>query len=197
MSNVKKMVVSAMLIAASVLLPMAFHSIEGAGGILLPMHIPVLLAGLVCGWKFGLITGLIAPIMSHMLTGMPAQFMVGIMTIELSVYGLVAGIMSEFVRTKRASIDMYISLIVSMLAGRIVAGLVLTQFFFGSMPPFITGGNPFSFSVWISMFFVTAIPGLAIQLCFIPSVVMALERERVIPMRYPIAQNAPAPAVTQ
>jgi thiamine transporter ThiT len=180
-----------MLIASAVLLPMAFHSIVGAGGILLPMHIPVLLAGLVCGWKFGLIAGLIAPIISHMITGMPAPFMIGIMTVELAVYGLVAGIMSEFVRTRRASVDLYISLIVAMLVGRVVAGLVLTQFFFDGMPPFITGGEPFSFSLWISMFFVTALPGIAIQLCFIPSVVMALEREKVIPMRYPIAPIAP------
>ena len=176
MSNIKKTIITAMLIAVCVVLPMAFHMIPMAGIILLPMHIPVLLAGLVCGPLFGLAAGMIAPVVSHFLTGMPPQGILQGMIIELGVYGFISGFVLNYVRTKRASFDLYIALISAMLAGRIIGGVFSGMFF-------VEGST---ISMWVELYFVTALPGIVIQLAFIPSVVMALERERVIPLRYPI-----------
>ena len=53
-SITKKLVSCALCIALGVLLPMAFHVIPNAGSIFLPMHIPVLICGLFCGWPYGL-----------------------------------------------------------------------------------------------------------------------------------------------
>jgi len=185
MTNIKKIIITAMLLTLCVTLPAAFHSIPMAGIILLPMHIPVLLAGLVCGWKYGLITGLVAPFISSSITGMPIPALVPLMTIEMGAYGLISGLVLQFVRTKRCSFDLYIGLASALLAGRVIAGIA--QFaYFGA---FINGAfvkNSFTLGAWVSVYFVTALPGLVIQLAFIPSVVMALERERVIPLRYPI-----------
>jgi riboflavin transporter FmnP len=177
MTNLKKTIVTAMLVALCVVLPMAFHAVPQAGIMLLPMHIPVLLAGLVCGWKFGLITGLVAPILSSVMTGMPPMGIVPVMTIELGVYGLVAGLMIQFVRTKRSSVDLYISLATAMMAGRVIAGMAQALYFFE---------GTYMMSMWATLYFQTALPGLVIQLAFIPSVVMALEREKIIPLRYPL-----------
>ena len=171
-----------MLIALCVVLPLAFHQVPRAGSILLPMHIPVLLAGLVCGWKFGLITGLSGPILSTMITGMPPTMAIAsLMSIEMGVYGLVAGVLAYIVKTKSATLDLYICLVVSMIAGRLVAGIAQYTFFFSS-----DDGSRYTMALWISSYFVTSLPGIVIQLAFVPSVVMALERERVIPLRYPI-----------
>ena len=49
MSKTKQIVLTGLFIALGLVLPMAFHSIPNAGNIFLPMHIPVLLCGLVCG----------------------------------------------------------------------------------------------------------------------------------------------------
>ena len=49
MTNTKKAIICAIMIAMCVVLPMAFHAIPNAGSIYLPMHIPVLLYGLVTG----------------------------------------------------------------------------------------------------------------------------------------------------
>ena len=192
MSNAKRLVVTAMLIALCVVLPMAFHSIPRAGSIILPMHIPVLLAGLICGWKFGLITGVAGPLLSSWLTGMPPTGIVPVMMIELGTYGLVAGIVIQLVRTNRASLDLYISLVSAMLIGRVVAGIAQFVYFFGS-PGFFGGVyeygirvSGYTWALWTTSYFVTSLPGLVIQIAFIPSVVMALERERVIPLRYPV-----------
>ncbi|MCL2047262.1 MAG: ECF transporter S component [Defluviitaleaceae bacterium] len=177
MTNTKNMVLTALFIALSVLLPIGFHAIQMAGFVFLPMHIPVLLAGLACGWKFGLVTGLIAPLVSASFTGMPSWANVPPMMLELGVYGLASGLALEYIRTKRASFDLYIALVVAMLAGRIVAGIAQFVYF---------SGGDYSVGAWVAAYFVTGLPGLVIQFMFVPSVVMALERERVIPLRYPI-----------
>jgi len=182
MPNTKKVVITAMLVALCVVLPMAFHMIPYglAGRALLPMHIPVLLAGLICGPIFGLVVGVTGPILSYLSSGgtmPPSAAIMYSMMIELGVYGLVAGLVMKFVRTKMASADLYIALVVAMLAGRVVAGIVQALFLFE--------GN-YAITIWFSAYFSFALPGIVIQLAFIPSVVMALEREKVIPLRYPI-----------
>ena len=68
-SNIKNLIVAAMCAALCVVLPMAFHAIPNAGGIFLPMHIPVLLCGFLCGWPYGLCCGLLGPALSSALTG--------------------------------------------------------------------------------------------------------------------------------
>ncbi|MFA7118480.1 MAG: ECF transporter S component, partial [Sphaerochaetaceae bacterium] len=90
MSNVKRSLVAAVCIALGVVLPMAFHSVKNAGSIFCPMHIPVLLCGLVDGWAFGLLCGLVTPLLSSLLTGMPPMAYLPAMMIELAVYGLEA-----------------------------------------------------------------------------------------------------------
>ena len=177
MTKVKRMVITSMMIAACIILPMAFHAIPGAGPILLPMHIPVILAGLICGPAFGFIAGLAGPFLSSTLTGMPPAPLMPVMMIELSIYGAVTGFMMKFVYTGRASADLYISMIVAMLCGRVMAGIVQALIFFE---------GTYVLGMWTATYFITSFPGIIIQLVFLPSMVMALERERIIPLRYPI-----------
>ena len=181
MSYLKKSITASMLIALCVVLPMAFHTIPRAGSILMPMHIPVLLAGLICGPLFGLVVGITGPLLSNLFTGMPPTGIVPIMMIELGTYGLVAGIMVHIVHTRRISVDLYVSLIVAMLAGRVIAGAAQAIYFFD---------GTYAIGIWATSYFVTSLPGLVIQLLFVPSVVIALERERVIPLRYPVSAGA-------
>jgi len=103
------------------------------------------------------------------------------MMIELGTYGLVAGFMSQVIHTRRISVDLYISLITAMLVGRLVAGIAQAVYFFD---------GTYALGLWISSYFVTSLPCIVIQLLFVPSVVIALERERVIPLRYPVSANA-------
>ena len=187
MTHLRKIVITAMLIAVGVVLPLAFHSIPRAGSILLPMHIPVLLAGLICGPFFGLVSGLITPLLSSITTGMPpAGFVVYSMMIELSIYGLVAGIAMRLIHTGRSSFDLYISLGAALIVGRVVAGIAQALVFF-------SGEGGYTIMLWVTSYFVTSLPGLVIQILFVPSMVMALERERIIPMRYPFATKKETP----
>ena len=175
MSYVKMTILCALSIALCVVLPMAFHAIPGAGFILLPMHIPVLLCGLICGWGFGLLAGIAGPLLSGLITGMPPPVIIPGMMVELAVYGFVSGLMMQLLRTKKIYADLYISLVTAMLAGRIAAGIYMALVF---------AAGDYSMAAWITSFFVTSLPGMLIQIAFIPGIVFALEAARLIPKRY-------------
>lgn len=174
-SYVKKAIITAACIALCVVLPMAFHAIPNAGSIMSPMHIPVLLCGLICGWAFGLLCGLAGPLVASLITSMPPMAYLPPMMVELAVYGLLTGILMQWIRTGKIYADLYISLIAAMLVGRVVAGAAKALIF--------AGGN-FTMAMWISSYFVTAWPGIVIQLALIPSIVFALEKAKLIPKRY-------------
>jgi thiamine transporter ThiT len=176
MSVVKKSIITAVCLALCVVLPIAFHAVPNAGSIYLPMHIPVLLCGLICGWQFGLLCGLAGPALSTLFTGMPPAAILPIMMIELAVYGLVSGLMMKLIRSKSTYVDLYISLIIAMLSGRIVAGLARALIF--------ARGNT-TIATWTTSYFVTSLPGIIIQLVLIPTIVFALMQAKLIPMRYP------------
>ena len=125
-SITRKLVSCALCIALGVLLPMAFHVIPNAGSIFLPMHIPVLICGLFCGWPYGLACGILTPFISSVTTGMPPAMILPQMMVELAVYGLVTGLCASYIPVKNEMTKLYMSLIIAMLAGRIMNGLVNT-----------------------------------------------------------------------
>ena len=174
MSPVKKIVLTALFTALCVVLPMAFHSIPNAGSIFLPMHIPVLLCGLVCGWAYGGLCGLVGPLLSSVLTSMPPAAVLPGMMVECCVYGLVTGLMLRYVRTGKTTLDLYLSLVAAMLLGRVLSGIAKALIFTPGM----------SLAAWAAASFVTAIPGIIIQLVLIPLLVLALTKAKLLPQRY-------------
>ena len=173
-NSIKNMTLTAVCIALCVVLPIAFHSIPNAGSVFLPMHIPVLICGMICGWPYGFICGLMGPLLSSALTGMPPIAMLPAMMVECGIYGLVSGLMLKFVHTKSTYGDLYIALVVAMLAGRVVSGIAKALIFTPGL----------AMSAWITASFVTALPGILIQLVFLPSVVFTLMKAKIIPLRY-------------
>lgn len=166
LTKTKELVLSGLLIALGLVLPMAFHLFKAGGPVFLPMHIPVLLGGMILSPVFALLVGVLTPIVSNLLTSMPPLMpMLPIMIVELGLYGLIASILR-----KKLNLNVFISLIVSMIIGRIGAGLVvyvMTSVFAVQFAPpiaFVIGG--------ISK----GIPGIIIQLIFIPIIVKAVEK---------------------
>ena len=179
MSMIKKTVIAAMCTALCVVVPIAFHVIPNAGTVFLPMHIPVLLCGLVCGWQYGLMTGVLGPLVSSFLTGMPAAAVLPAMIVECGVYGCASGLLVERVWTGRLAGDLYICLPIAMLLGRIVSGIAKALIFAPGL----------SLTAWITASFVTALPGIVIQLFFLPLIIGALSKAGLIPHRYEIEKG--------
>lgn len=160
----REIVLSGLLLASGILLPMVFHMFGTIGPIALPMHIPVLIGGFLLPPGLALALGIITPITSGLLTGMPVMFpMAPIMAVELGLYGLTASL-----ATRKFKLSPIPSLILSMIVGRIGAGLtvaVLVQLFGLKMNPimFVKGAV------------ITGLPGIIIQLIFIPSLIYAIK----------------------
>lgn len=165
-----ELVISALCVALGVVLPVAFHGIPNAGSILLPMHIPVLLCGLLCGPAYGLACGILTPLMSSLITTMPPMAMLPSMICELAVYGFVAGLLILLVRTGSQIANVYISLVGAMLIGRVV---------YGAVNALIFRAGEYSMQMWLTASFVTALPGIVIQLVLLPLVVLALRRAKL------------------
>lgn len=171
---IKRSVLTALMIALCVVLPMAFHTIPNAGSIFLPMHIPVLLCGLVCGWGYGGLCGLLGPLLSSLLTSMPPAAVLPGMMVECCVYGLASGLMLQYVRTGKLGLDLYLSLVTAMLLGRVLSGIAKALIFTPGL----------SVAAWAAASFVTALPGIVIQLVLIPTIILALTKARLLPVRY-------------
>ena len=175
LTPVKKMVFTAVCAALCLVLPMAFHTVPNAGMIFLPMHIPVLLCGLICGWPYGGVCGIVGPLISSLVTGMPPAAALPSMMVECCAYGFVTGMLMRHVHTKHAVADLYISLVSAMVAGRVLAGFAKAWIFTPGISPF----------AWVTTSLVAGVPGIVIQLILMPMVVLALTKAKLIPNRYP------------
>ena len=173
MLNVKKMVISALFIALGIVLPMAFHSIPNAGRVFLPMHIPVLLCGMTCGLPYGLICGIVTPLLSSLVTGMPPAAILPSMICELAAYGTVSALLMRYTLLKQLYAKTYVALIGAMIFGRA---------FYGILNAMIFNTGSYSMQMWLSAAFVTALPGVAIQILIIPTIVVVLNRAKLISM---------------
>lgn len=167
-SQTKNLVGTALCIALGLILPQVFHLI-GAGPVFLPMHIPVLLCGMCFGWSFGLICGVVTPLLSSVVTGMPPLFPTGTaMVFELAAYGALSGLLYRKFRQ-----NIYLSLIAAMLGGRVVSGLA-SAIFYG------VAGKAYGLQIFLTGAFVTGLPGIILQILIVPVLVIVLEKSRVI-----------------
>lgn len=171
-SKIKKLTTAGICLSLCLVLPFFIGQIPQIGMALSPMHIPVLLCGFICGWPYGLAVGFLAPLLRSVLFGMPAIFPMAVtMAFELATYGLVSGILYKVLSKK--TLNIYITLIVSMLAGRMVWGSV---YFLLSL----VFGIKFSFSMFLSGAFITAVPGIILHIALIPVLIIALRKAGLI-----------------
>ena len=163
----RNLVFSGVLLALGMVLPLLTGQIKEIGDSLLPMHLPVLLCGLVCGWRFGLPVGLMLPFLRSFIFGMPPLYPQAVwMACELAAYGAVAGLLYSLIRTRGR---VYIALVGAQLAGRVVWGIVKAL---------LLGlkGSAFTFSAFIAGGFVDAFPGILLQILLLPPIVLLLAR---------------------
>jgi len=180
------MTVSGLLVALGVLIPFVVaHGFGVPGVVFLPMHIPVFLLGMLCGPLLGGVGGIIIPVLSSLLTGMPVAFpMLPLMMGELFTYGLIIGLMSKLIYSKMDSISLarnnslrsriiyyasfYPALLVAQLGGRLVYATIFTVLLTAG------GGNIQALSVTAA--FVRGLPGLIIQWTLLPTIAIIARR---------------------
>ena len=167
----KKLCLAAMFLAIGLVLPFLTGQIKEIGDSLLPMHLPVFLCGLLCGWGYGGAVGLMLPFLRSVCFGMPPLYPNAVwMALELATYGLVIGLL--FSRKKEYSrVYLLVCLVVSMLSGRVVWG-VAKAVLLG------VAGKSFGLEAFLVGGFADAVPGLILQLILIPLIMEVIHRRR-------------------
>lgn len=163
-TRIRALVLSAFFLALGIVLPLLTGQIKEIGDSLLPMHLVVMLCGVICGWQYASVVGFSLPFLRSMIFGMPPLYPNAVwMAFELLTYGFVIGFLYSL-RKKYSRWYLLLCLVSSMLAGRIVWGIakaILLGF----------ANKPFGFEAFIVGGFVDAVPGIILQLILVPAVV--------------------------
>ena len=166
----RRLACAALLVGVGLLLPPLFHLIGGqaAGSVLLPMHLPVLLAGLLFGPGMGAVVGGMTPLLSFLLSGMPTAAKLPFMLLELSVYGTVSGMCCV-----RGRLPIPAGLLLAQIVGRLANALLL----------WVASGLlslPVSGPEAVLAALVTGLPGLVVQWLVLPLVARILKKSGVL-----------------
>ena len=171
---VRKIVLCAMFLSIGIVLPLFTGQIPQVGRMLLPMHIPVILCGLICGGKSGAAVGFIMPLMRSMIFIMPPMYPDAVaMAFELASYGFIVGFMYENARWHCIK-SLYRCMITAMIGGRLVWGIAMVALLG-------IGENGFTFGMFFAGAFINAVPGIILQLVFVPAMMLALDKTHLVP----------------
>lgn len=177
--NTLNVVTTAMLCAFAVVISSAMHNLAGSvTKSISPMHLPVFLAGILCGNWLGLICGACAPILGFLTSGRPAfpNAMIPMM-FELATYGFASGLMRNiFVKNpKTHKFASVLALVVAMVAGRVVNG-------FAGGIVLAVGGAPLGASILAKLAsgFTSTWVGIIVQLILVPAILFAMQKSGVL-----------------
>lgn len=167
-SKINRLVYASLFLALALVLPFLTGQIPQIGAMMTPMHFPVLLCGFLCGWQWGIAVGFSAPLLRSVLFGMPVMYPMAVcMALELATYAAVAGMLYWVFPQKRRFL--YVSLIISMIFGRLVWGLAR----------FLCAGleiSTFGLSAFWTGAVAMSVPGILLQLLIVPALVIVSEK---------------------
>jgi len=178
MSTTKKLCICAICIAMCYVIPAALHPF-GLGPALSPLHLPILVCGIICGPIHGLACSVIGPMLSTLLTGMPSTYLLPTMLPELIAYGMLGGYLFRRIKVKSLVLKVYLTLFPTMFFGRLIGALSKAAFYLLGM----FGVQAFSFSQVVTAYFVTTLPAIVLQLIIVPLLIATLKEEKLIKIR--------------
>lgn len=177
-ARARELSLGGLFIALGIIIPVSFHAFGGGklGAVFLPMYLPVLACSMLVSPPIAAAVGLLTPVLSSALTGMPPILpTLPMMVAELVVMATLASLLH-----RRLRLHALPSVVVALVAGRIVmalmAWLLVSALPVGvqeSLPPVMR--TPLAY---VAAATVTAVPGLIVQIVAVPAVVAIVERRR-------------------
>lgn len=169
LSRTRDLVLGGLMIALGVLAPIAFHAVGWGGPVFLPMHLPVLIAGLLVSWRVAVFVGLLTPVLSSVLTGMPPPLpMAPIMAVELAVLATTASLL------RGARLSVWLAAVLAILARIAIRPLI-----------FVAGAPLLGIEAGLREFALITVlqgwPGIALQIILAPTLVALIEGRRILP----------------
>ena len=117
-NNSKTYIAAALFILGNIALPQICHLAPQGGMILLPIYFFTLIGAYKYGWKVGLMTALLSPVINHLAFGMPAAAVLTPILVKSTILALTAGYVAS--HTKKVSIALLAGVV---LAYQVAGGL--------------------------------------------------------------------------
>jgi len=125
-NQLKFYIVILIFVTLSVLTPAFLHTFSIGGRIVLPLYFFVLIAGYQFGWKAGVLTALLSPILSNLISGMPTEFILILVILKSIILGFSAGIIAKTL--KQISFKgIFLSILIYQILGLIIEFLLSGQ----------------------------------------------------------------------
>ena len=179
-----KMIIAAMLMAVGMVMPKMLGGVEVIGQSISPLHIPALIAGLTLGGFWGGVVGFASPLLAHYVMQAPPVINVALpMAFECLAYGVISGVMYVLLRRLFKQLPSIVALlgaqVMAMVLGRVVGGAAKALLLAAGV---ITAKGAFTFTVFVTSYFVSTAVGAVIHLIVVPAVVVALEKAKLSPL---------------
>ena len=94
-SQAKTYFAAALFILGNIALPQLCHLVPQGGMILLPIYFFTLIGAYKYGWRVGLLTAVLSPIINHLLFGMPAASMLAPILVKSTILAVTAGYVAQ------------------------------------------------------------------------------------------------------
>jgi hypothetical protein len=162
LSVAREMALGGLFCALGMVVPILFHA-AGLGRVFLPMHLPVLAAGMLLRPRIALAVGLLTPWGSMLLTGMPPFPLVILLSLELAALAGTAAVL----------LSLRLPWLVALPAAVCVRCLLtwLLTSLFGSML-----GLPAQAAGWAAV--LAGLPGILLQIVCVPPIFLAMQARR-------------------
>ncbi len=136
-TNVKTYWTAALFIAGNILLPQLCHLIPQGGIQWLPIYFFTLIGAYKYGWKVGLLTAIVSPIVNSMWFGMPASAMLPAILFKSILLAAIAGYVAK--RFQKVSILLLASVVISYQLVGTIAEWIWTGSFMTAIQDFRIG----------------------------------------------------------
>lgn len=144
-SNAKTYLATSLFVLGNLVMPQLFHLIPQGGMIWLPIYFFTLVGAYKYGWKVGLLTAVLSPLVNSALFGMPAVTVLPAILLKSVLLAIAAGYTAS--HFKKASLGLLI-------------GVVLAYQFVGTLGEWVMNG---SFGLAIQDFRI-GVPGMLLQI---------------------------------
>ena len=114
----KTYIAAALFILGNIALPQLCHMVPQGGMILLPIYFFTLIGAYKYGWKVGLMTAILSPVINHLAFGMPAAAVLAPILVKSTILALAASYIAS--HSKKVSIALMAGVV---LAYQVAGGL--------------------------------------------------------------------------
>lgn len=173
-NSTQQLIIAAVHLALALFLPFLTGQIQSFGSMLLPMHFPAFLAAYLLGPIWGLIIGVVSPLLRFLIFTMPPMPIAAVMAFEMGAYALVAGLINNYLLRNKPEMTALTRILISLISGMVVGRVIYALAFWIFM------GNMLSFQAFFASTVTGAWPGIVLQIILIPIIVQAVERSQGI-----------------